>query len=88
MAPHIHAYRAGLAAMVGLGAKSTYDSHRKIAQTGAAHGGAEDTNGVPGTLGRRLTRRNTNGGLMSSTASFNSFQEELKKIAGRKNETW
>ena len=87
MAPHIHAYRAGLAAMVGLGAKSTYDSHRKIAQTGAAYGGAEETNGVPGTLGRRLTRRNTDGS-MSSTASFDSFQEEIKKIAGRKNETW
>jgi hypothetical protein len=25
---------------------------------------------------------------MSSTASFDSFQEEIKKIAGRKNETW
>ena len=80
MAHHIHAYRFGLTAMVGLGAKSTSDSHRKIAQTGAAHGGAEDTNGVPGTLGRRLTRRNTNGS-MSSTASFDSFQEEIKKIA-------
>jgi hypothetical protein len=75
MAPHIHAYRFGLTAMVGLSTKSTYDSHRKIAQMGAAHGGMEDTNGVPGTLRRRLTRRNTNG-LMSSTASFDSFQEE------------
>ena len=74
MAPHINAYRAGLAALVGLGTKSTYDSHRKIAQTGAAFGGAEETNGVPGTLGRRLTRKNTNGST-SSTSSFDSYQE-------------
>ncbi len=87
MSPHIHAYRFGLTAMVSLGAKLTYDSHRKIAQMGAAHGGAVDANGVPGTLVRHLTRRNTNG-LMSSTASFDSFQEEIKKIAGRKNRTW
>jgi hypothetical protein len=85
MAPHIHAYRAGLAAMVGLGAKSTYNSHRNIAQTGTAYRGTEETNGVPGTLGRRLTRRITNGS-MPSTELFNSIQEELKRILGKKQD--
>ncbi|KAL3809630.1 hypothetical protein ACHAXA_010605, partial [Cyclostephanos tholiformis] len=74
MPPHIHAYRAGLAALVGLGTMSTYDSHKKIVRTGAAFGGAEETNGVSGTLGRRLTRRNTNGST-SSTLSFDSYKE-------------
>jgi hypothetical protein len=87
MAPHIHAYRARLAAMVGLGTKSTYDLHRKIPQMGRTHGGSKEANGVPRTLGQRLTRRNTNGS-MSSTALFNLFQEELKRIAGKKNITW
>lgn len=74
-----HAYKFGLAAMAGLGAKSSYDSHRKIARTGSAHGGADETGGIPGTLGRRLTRKNTNGST-SSSASFDSFQEEIKRI--------
>ena len=87
MVPHIHVYRFSLTAMVSLGAKTTYDLHRKITQMGMAHGGTEDTNRMPGTLVRRLTRRNTNG-LMLSTASFDSFQEEIKKIAGRKSRTW
>ncbi len=74
-----HAYKFGLAAMAGLGAKSSYDSHRKIARTGSAHGGAEEMGGIPGTLGRCLTRKNTNGST-SSCDSFDSFQEEIKRI--------
>ncbi len=67
MAPHIHAYRAGLAAMVGLGAKFTYNLHRKIAQTGAAYGDTEETNGIPSTLECCPTRRNTNGSMSSKS---------------------
>ena len=77
-----HAYKFGLAAMAGLGAKSSYDSHRKIARTGSAHGGADETGGIPGTLGRRLTRKPT-----SPTETYDKFQAEIKRIQTRKNNT-
>lgn len=75
-------WRAGLAAVAGLGGKAAYDSMHQITRTGSAHGGADETNGIPGTLGRRMTNR-SNSRSMSSSHNHDAFQEEIKQIIRR-----
>lgn len=76
-------WRAGLAAIAGLGGKAAYDSMHQITRTGSEHGGADETNGIPGTLGRRLTNRSNSRSMSSSSHNHDAFQEEIKQIIRR-----